>query len=188
MGKTEQGALFLDPAMTGPYEFYQYWVNVPDADVEQFLFRFTFLPVPEIRDLCAVKDQRINDAKRRLAMEITTLVHGEPAARGAAEASRAAFSASDEGTAAGPGALSGVPSIEVPREELVKGIGVVDLFVRSTLCATKSDARRLVSQGGASVGRKNVTDIETVVTESDAENGVILLRAGKKRYFRIIVT
>ena len=188
MGKTEQGALFLDPAMTRPYEFYQYWVNVPDADVRQFLLRFTFLTVAEINEMCAAKDQRINDAKRRLAAEITTLVHGEAAAREAAEASRAAFSAGGTGADAGPGDLSGVPSIEVPREELAKGIGVIDLFARSTLCTTKSDARRLVSQGGAYVGRKNVTDIDAVVTAAELEDGVILLRAGKKRYFRIIVS
>jgi tyrosyl-tRNA synthetase len=182
MGKTEQGALFLDPAMTRPYEFYQYWVNVPDADVEQFLLRFTFLPVPEIREMCAARDEKINEAKRRLAVEITTLVHGAEAARTAANAAAAAFEAG------APGDLSGVPSVEVPGAELARGIGVIDLFVRSTLCATKSDARRLVSQGGAYVGRKNVTDIDAVVTQADAEGGVILLRAGKKRYFRIIVS
>jgi tyrosyl-tRNA synthetase len=181
MGKSEKGALYLDPGMTSPYEFYQYWLNIPDADVEPFMLRFTFLPVDEIRDLCAAKDQKINDAKRRLALEITTLVHGEPAAREAADSSRAAFEAG------GPGDLSGIPSVEVPQSELANGIGVMDLFVRSTLCATKSDARRLVTQGGAYVGRKNVTDFNALVTEADAENGVILLRAGKKRYFRIIV-
>jgi tyrosyl-tRNA synthetase len=118
-------------------------------------------------------------------MEITTLVHGADAARTAADASRAAFSAGGQGT--GPDDLSGVPSVEVPRAELAKGVGVIDLFVRSMLCSTKSDARRLVTQGGAYVGRKNVTDIDALVTEADAENGAILLRAGKKRYFRIIV-
>jgi tyrosyl-tRNA synthetase len=182
MGKSEGGALFLAPHLVSPYEFYQFWLNIADADVEQFLLRFTFLPVDEIRELCAAKDEKINDAKRRLAMEITTLVHGQDAARSAAEASRAAFEAG------GPGDLSGVPSVEVPRAELAQGIGVLDLFVRSTLCATKSDARRLVTQGGAYVGRKNVTDIEARVTDVDAENGAILLRAGKKRYFRIIVS
>jgi tyrosyl-tRNA synthetase len=187
MGKSEGGALFLAPHLVSPYEFYQFWLNVPDADVEQFLLRFTFLPAAEIREMCAVKDEKINEAKRRLAAEITALVHGEAAARAAADASRAAFSAGSEGAAAGPGDLSGVPSVEVPRAELAKGIGVIDLFVRSTLCATKSDARRLVTQGGAYVGRKNVTDIDARITEADAENGAILLRAGKKRYFRIIV-
>ncbi|MGO9308758.1 MAG: tyrosine--tRNA ligase [Spirochaetia bacterium] len=186
MGKSEKGALYLDQGMTSPYEFYQYWLNIPDADVQPFMLRFTFLPVAEIAELCAAKDQRINDAKRRLAMEITTLVHGPDAARSAADASRAAFSAGGEG--GGPGDLSGVPSVEVPRAELADGIGIIDLFVRSTLCATKSDARRLVSQGGAYVGRKNVTDVDARVTVADAENGAILLRAGKKRYFRIIVT
>jgi tyrosyl-tRNA synthetase len=181
MGKSEKGAIYLDPIMTPPYEFYQYWVNVPDADVEQFLMRFTFIPVAEVKELCAVKDERINDAKRRLAMEITTLVHGEKAAHVAADASRAAFESG------APGDLSGIPSLDVPRSELDAGIGVVDLFVRSSLCATKSDARRLVSQGGAYVGGRNVTDIDAVIHADVAEKGQILLRAGKKRYFRIVV-
>ena len=182
MGKSEKGALYLDADMTSPYEFYQYWVNVPDADVEQFLLRFTFLPVPEIKELCAAKDERINDAKRRLAAEITTLVHGEKAAREAADASRAAFESG------GPGDLTGVPSLPIARAELDAGIGIIDLFVRATLCATKSDARRLVSQGGAYVGRQNMTDINAVIRSDAAEDGSLLLRAGKKRYFRIVIT
>lgn len=182
MGKSEGGALFLDPEMVSPYEFYQFWVNIPDADVEQFLLRFTFMPVSEIRKMCAVKDRSINDAKRRLAFEITSLVHGRAAADEAAEASRAAFETSDGAD------LSGVPSFSLPLAEIEKGIPVVDLFVRSGLCATKSDARRLVSQGGAYVNRKNVTDINAVVSAEAAEDGVILLRAGKKRYFRIILS
>ena len=182
MGKSEKGALYLDPAMTSPYEFYQYWLNVPDADVRQFFLRFTFLPVDEIRRLCAAKDQAINDAKHRLATEITTLVHGQAAALEAAEASRAAFRSGDGAD------LSGVPSVELPRAELEKGIPVVDLFVRAGLCATKSDARRLVSQGGAYVSRENVTDINAVVSADSAEDGVILLRAGKKRYFRVLLS
>jgi tyrosyl-tRNA synthetase len=181
MGKSEGGALFLAANLVSPYDFYQFWVNIADADVEQFFLRFTFLPVPEIKALCAAKDQQINEAKRRLALEITTMVHGEEAAKEAAGAARAAFSTD------GPGDMSGVPSVEIPRAELKTGIGVLDLFVRSGLCATKSDARRLVTQGGAYVGRKNVTDVETVVGEDAAQDGVILLRAGKKRYFRIIL-
>ena len=181
MGKSEKGALFLDPKLASPYEFYQYWVNVPDADLEQFLLRFTFLPVGEIRAMCAAKDEAINEAKGRLAFEITSLVHGEAAARGAADASRAAFS---EG---GPGDLSAVPSVEMDGAELEKGIGVVELFVRAGLCATKSDARRLVSQGGAYVGRNNVSDIDAVIRADAVQDGVVLLRAGKKRYFRVIV-
>ncbi len=184
MGKSEKGALYLDPVLTSPYDFYQYWVNVPDDDVKQFLLRFTFLAVTEISDLCAVKDQRINEAKRRLAFEVTALVHGAEEARKAADAAKAAFGGA---AAEGGGDLAGVPSLEIPRKELSAGIGIVDLLVRTKLCSTKSDARRLVSQGGASVGGKNVTDLEARVTDADAENGAILLRAGKKRHFRIIV-
>ena len=114
-------------------------------------------------------------------MEITTLVHGEKAAHEAADAARAAFESGE------PGDLSGVPSLAVARADFEKGIVVIDLFVRAGLCATKSDARRLVQQGGAYVGRQNVTDIDAVIRADAAENGAILLRAGKKRYFRIIV-
>ena len=132
--------------------------------------------------LCAAKDEKINDAKRRLAQEITTLVHGvmPPAKQRRLRAPR---SRTGE-----PGDLSGVPSREMPRGELEDGMGVVDLFVRSGLCATKSDARRLITQGGAYVGRRNVTDIDARISADAAEDGVILLRAGKKRYFRIILS
>ncbi|HUI71876.1 MAG TPA: tyrosine--tRNA ligase [Spirochaetia bacterium] len=182
MGKSEGGALFLDPEMVSPYDFYQFWVNLPDVDVEQFLLRFTFLPVADIKRMCSAGDERINDAKRTLAAEITALVHGEAAAREAAEASRAAFQSGDGAD------LSGVPSVSVPRGEIERGIPVVDLFVRAGLCATKSDARRLVSQGGAYVSRRNVTDINATVSADAAEDGVILLRAGKKRYFRVVLS
>ena len=182
MGKSEAGAVWLDAEMTRPYDFYQYWVNVPDEDVKQFFLRFTFLPVEEVDSLCAARDQRINEAKRRLAFEVTSLVHGEPAAREAAEAARAAFGGGSEGADA-----AGIPSLEIPRAELTAGIGLVDLLVRTGLCATKSDARRLVSQGGAYVGGGEVRDLDARITDRDARDGAILLRAGKKRHFRIIV-
>ncbi len=181
MGKSEKGALFLDAEMTSPYDFSQYWVNVPDADVEQFFLRFTFLPVKEISELCKGGDAKINEAKRRLAREITTLVHGAAAAREAEEAARAAFGGGEDA------GLEGVPSMEIPRAELARGMNVIELFVRTGLCATKSDARRLVTQGGASVNRRSVTDIEASVTLDMAEDGALLLRAGKKRYFRVLV-
>jgi tyrosyl-tRNA synthetase len=181
MGKSEKGALYLDPEMVSPYEFYQYWVNVPDEDVEQFLKRFTFLSSKEIASLCTAEGSGINEAKRVLASEITRMVHGEKAARDSGEASRAAFGG---GEAAG---MSGVPSMEITPAELSKGVNVVDLFTRAGLCATKSDARRLVSQGGAYVNRRNVTDIDAEITADMAEDGALLLRAGKKRYFRVVV-
>ena len=183
MGKSEKGAIYLDPGLTPPYDFYQYWVNVTDEDTPMFLKRFTFLPVAEIDDLCAVRDQRINDAKRRLAFEVTARVHGEAAAREAADAARAAFGGGADGAEA-----AGIPSLEISGTELAAGIGLVDLLVRTKLCATRSDARRLVQQGGAYVGGRDVTDVEARVTDRDAKDGAILLRAGKKRHFRIIVT
>ena len=182
MGKSEGGALFLAPHLVSPYEFYQFWVNVPDADLRQFFLRFTFLAPTEIELLCAAKDQKINDAKRKLALEITSLVHGADAAQSAEDASRAAFQTNDGAD------MSGVPSVSLARAEIEKGIPVVGLFVRAGLCVTKSDARRLVSQGGAYVSRKNVTDINAVVSADAAEDGVILLRAGKKRYFRVVLS
>jgi tyrosyl-tRNA synthetase len=186
MGKSEKGALYLDPALTSPYDFYQYWINVTDDDTAPFLKRFTFLPVAEIDALCAAKDQRMNEAKRRLAFEVTALVHGREVAQKAAEGAKAAFSGS-AGSAEGPGDLSGIPAVTIPRAELSAGISVVDLFVRSTLCATKSDARRLIEQGGAWVGKANITDPAAAVGLDAADNGTILLRAGKKRYHRVLV-
>jgi len=184
MGKSDKGALYLDPALTSPYDFSQYWVNVTDDDTAPFLKRFTFLPVAEIDEMCAVKDQRINEAKRRLAFEVTALVHGADAAKAAADGAHAAFSG---GSACGDD-LAGVPSVTVPRSEVEKGMSVVDLFVRSTLCATRSEARRLVTQGGAWVGKTNITDVDALVNLDSVEAGTILLRAGKKRFYRVIVS
>ena len=183
MGKSEKGALYLDPEMTSPYEFYQYWVNVPDADVEQFLMRFTFLPLPEIRELCAAKDEKINDGQAQARPG-----DHHPRARAATRRrKRRKHPAPPSSLAARMPIFPGCRPWRYPGREVEKGIGVVDLFVRSTLCATKSDARRLISQGGAYVGRRNVTDVEQVISADAAEDDVILLRAGKKRYFRILL-
>jgi tyrosyl-tRNA synthetase len=180
MGKTETGALFLDPRQTSPYEFHQYWVNVPDDDVEQFLLRFTFLPVAEIRSLCAHRDQRINEAKRVLARELTTIVHGADEARRAEEAARAAF---------GGGAdLSNLPTLEVTETEVAQCLTVIDAIVRSGLCATKSEARRLIEQGGASLNGKKVTSIEATLSRGDFSSGAAVLQAGKKKHRRVVLT
>ncbi len=177
MGKSEGGALYLDPAMVSPYEFYQFWVNIADADLPQFFTRFTFLSVAEITALCADPIE----GKRKLAFEITARVHGEPAAKEAAEAARAAFAPQDAAD------LSGLPSVDIPRTDLARGMNVVELFVRAGLCATKSDARRLVSQGGASVNRDPVAGIDALITADMAADGTLLLRAGKKRYCRVVL-
>jgi tyrosyl-tRNA synthetase len=180
MGKSEKGALYLDPTLTSPYDFYQYWVNVTDEDTASFLKRFTFLPVAEIDEMCAVRDERINDAKRRLAMEITTLVHGAQAAKEAADSSRAVFAAGESGD------LAGVPSKSMAKAKL-HGMSYVDLFVASGLCDTKSAARRLIEQGGAYANRENIPSIDALVSADILRSESILLRAGKKRYFRIII-
>jgi tyrosyl-tRNA synthetase len=181
MGKTEKGALFLDPQLVSPYEFYQYWLNVPDADVEKLLLLFTFLPVEEVRELAALQGREINRAKERLALELTSIVHGPEEARGARAASRAVFY--------GEGAeqKDSVPSAPLKREELEAGVGIVDLFVRSGLCSSKGEARRLISQGGAYLQGNSVDSVEAVVDPTLADREEILLRAGKKRYFRFLV-
>jgi len=180
MGKTETGALFLEAKQTSPYEFFQDWVNVPDDDVATFLLRFTFLPAAEIRERCAHRDQRINEAKRVLAREITTIVHGEEETRRAEEASRAAFGGGSD--------LSNLPTLELPAAELAAGPTVIDLIVRSGLCATKSEARRLIEQGGAALNGAKVTAIDATVGRGDFAGGAAILQAGKKKHRRIVLT
>jgi tyrosyl-tRNA synthetase len=180
MGKTEKGALFLDPAMVSPYDFFQYWRNVADPDLERFLLLFTFLPIEECKALAAAKDSALNDSKARLAWEVTALIHGKAEADKALAAAKAAF---------GPvgGDLSQVPSKEIAAGDLSAGIGVLDLFVLANLAASKGEARRLVQQGGAVVNDRKVEDEKATIDASwlDAE-GALMLRAGKKRVFRII--
>ncbi|HNZ92518.1 MAG TPA: tyrosine--tRNA ligase [Rectinema sp.] len=178
MGKTERGALFLDPDITSPYEFFQYFRNVPDGDVERFLLMFTFLPIEECRYLGSLKDKALNEAKERLAWEVTSLIHGQEEADKALSAAGAAFK--------GEGDASQLPTIEVEISRLDSGIGVLDLFVEAGLAPSKSEARRLVKQSGASVnGRKIENEMQTL-TSSDLIDGALMLKAGKKRVARIV--
>jgi tyrosyl-tRNA synthetase len=181
MGKTEQGAIFLDPEMCSPYEFFQYWRNVPDQDVARFLKLYTFLPVEEIQRLANLKDKEINQAKEILARELTTIVHGADEANRALQAARAAFQKSDADASA-------LPQMEISQAELESGLRAVDLFSRTELCSSKGEARRLIEQGGARVNETKVPDIETVLDRSWLSENELLLRAGKKRYFRVIVS
>ncbi|NLY74520.1 MAG: tyrosine--tRNA ligase [Firmicutes bacterium] len=174
MGKTEAGAVWLDPGKTSPYEFYQYWRNTEDQDVEKFLRLYTFLPMDEIRRLGALKDQEINEAKKVLAYEVTKLVHGEEEAR-KAEAAAAAFFG-------GAGNRDDLPAIELPQTELAKGLTIVDLVVTAGLAASKSEARRLVIQGGISLGEERVTDFNRAIKASDFQDGKLLLKKGKKQF------
>lgn len=179
MGKTEKGALFLDPAMTSPYEFFQYFRNVADADVLRFLLMFTFLPVEECRRLGSLKDAALNEAKERLAWEVTSLIHGKEEADKALAAARAAFR--------GEGDATQLPTTEIDPVWLEAGIGVLDLFIASGLAPSKNEARRLIQQGGASVNGKKVEDEKHIYSTKDMVEGAMMLRAGKKRVARLVL-
>jgi tyrosyl-tRNA synthetase len=182
MGKTEKGALFLDPAKTPPYDFFQYWRNVQDADVRRFLLMFTFLPAEEC-DALSGADRNPNEAKERLAWEVTALIHGREAADRALSGARAAFG--------GGGDRSAMPRVELPRSKFDEGYNVVELFADAGLVSTRSEGRRLVEQGGAFAGEglAAVTGVAAVIRpDSIGENGELLLRAGKKRYCLVVVT
>lgn len=180
MGKTAKGAIWLDPVKTSPYEFYQYWINVDDRDVKRFLAYFTFLPLSEINELCKVSGEKLRKAKEVLAYEATKITHGEKEARKAREASKSVFEKVG-------GDLSAVPSTSIDKKRLEKGILAVDLFAEVGLTSSKSEARRLVKQGGAYINDKKVPNVEFVVDLAEFKDGYILLRAGKKRFHRIIL-
>ena len=182
MGKSEKGAVFLDPELFSPYDFYQYWRNVNDADVIRFLKLFTFLPLEEIEGYDS-PNVNINEAKERLAFEQTKIIHGEEEAQKALDAAKAMF-----GGFGGVDAKESLPSLEVEKSLLEEGINVVELFAMTDLCKTNSDARRLINQGGAMVQDQKITDIKLTIDSSWVEEGELILRAGKKRYFRIVVS
>ena len=179
MGKTEAGALWLDPEKTSPYNFYQYWRNVDDKDVEKCLALLTFLPMEEVRRLGALKDAEINEAKKILAYEVTKLVHGEEEAQKAAEAAQALFG---NGSSA-----ENVPTVELTCEEFSKDSRVSTMLVLSGLCKSQSDARKQIEQNAVSVNDQKINDTSSVLTpEQFGENG-IMIKKGKKGFCRIIV-
>ena len=177
MGKTAKGALWLDPEKTSPYEFYQYWRNVGDADVEKCLALLTFLPMDEVRRLGALEGAEINKAKEVLAYEVTKLIHGEEEAQKAQEASRALF--------AGGANMQDVPSVELAKDDLGDGMEILTLLDKARLIPTRSEGRRLVQQGGIEVNGEKITDIKTVITEKDFENNTLLIKKGKKVYKQV---
>ncbi len=179
MGKSEKGAVFLSPELYSPYDFFQYWRNVADADAVRFMKLFTFMDLDEIHEYEDPK-RNINEAKERLAYEVTKIVHGEEEAEKAKGAAAALF-------ASGPGAnREGIPTVSVSKDDLEKGMGVLELYTRSGLTASNGDARRLVTQGGAEINGKKITDPKAMITLSDLEDGELLLKAGKKRFMRVI--
>ncbi len=177
MGKTEKGAIFLDESLTSVFDFFQYWRNVADPDVEKFFKLFTFLPLDEISKICAGD---INAAKERLAFEVTKLIHSEEKANQALAGAKAAFS--------GQGDKSQMPSAEIAKATVEAGIGVIDLFASANLGGSKSDIRRLIQQGGASINGTVIKDVKAVVSLNDADDdGDFVLRAGKKKFCRVVV-
>ena len=178
MGKTMKGAVWLDPEKTSPYEFYQYWRNIEDVKVEECLGLLTFLPMEEVRRLGALEGAEINKAKEVLAYEITKIVHGEEEAEKAQTAARALFVQG--------GKTADIPTTSYPAAELEEGKDILTLLVDTKLAKNRSEARRLVTQGGVSVNDVKVTDFAKVFTSADFdEDGVLLIKKGKKGYHQI---
>lgn len=178
MGKTAAGAVWLDPEKLSPYDYYQYWINCDDRDVEKLLKTFTFLPLDEIKRLSALEGAELRESKRVLAYEATTITHGEEAARAAFSAARAAFSQG--------GDLSAMPSTTVSRGRLDETIGVLEIFEEVGLTKSRGEARRMLQQGGVYVNDERVETVDAVLTPDDLTADGILLRLGKKKYHRLI--
>ena len=174
MGKTEKGAVWLDPEKTSPYEFFQYWRNVGDGDVIKCLKLLTFLPIEQIEEMeRTMEGAELNKAKEILAYELTALIHGREEAEKCLAAAKQLFG--------GGGAAEDMPETVIPAGEIGDGINILDLLVRTSLCPSKSEARRLVTQGGVSVDDVKVTDPNGVI----AVDGSIIIKKGKKVYHRV---
>ena len=173
MGKTEKGALWLDPNKTSPYEFYQYWRNIADEDVKTVLSLITFLPMEEVNRLCSYTDERINEAKKVAAFEITKLIHGEEEALKAQEASQALFE--------GNGSLDNMPTTSIENSD----IALLDLMIKIGFAPSKGQARTLIDQGGITLNDEKVTNSNYQLSEKDFENGYAILRKGKKVYHKV---
>ena len=177
MGKTHSGALWLDPQKTSPYDFYQYWVNVDDADVIKCLKLLTFLPLEEIDKMAEYKDAEINKAKRVLAYEVTKLVHGEEEATKAQEAAMALFGGGSNN--------ENMPSTEITADDLGKTI--LDIMLIAGLIPSKGEGRRLVQQGGVSIDGEKVTDFNMPVEKDLFKNNEIIIKKGKKVFHKIVL-
>ncbi len=180
MGKTAQGAVWLSAERTSPYEFYQYWINTDDRDVERFLAYFTFLPMDTVRQFGHVEGAALQESKAVLAFEATKLCHGEAEAEKARQAARAAFAGAGDD-------LTGMPTTKLARSALAAGIPILDLLLQVGLVESKKEARRLIQQGGAYLNGKPITQSELVVREDSLENNALMLRHGKKKFHRVVV-
>ncbi|MFR1832247.1 MAG: tyrosine--tRNA ligase [Lachnospiraceae bacterium] len=179
MGKTQSGAVWLDPNKTSPFEFYQYWRNIADADVLKCLRMLTFLPLEQIDEMDKWEGSQLNEAKEILAYELTELVHGEEEAVKAKEASRALFTS---------GSAANMPSFQLSEEDFTEGaIDILSLVHKSGLCSSRSDARRNVEQGGVSVDGEQVKDTRKTYTKEDLSGEGMILKRGKKNFMRVFV-
>ena len=178
MGKTQKGALWLDPNKTTPFEFYQYFRNVHDNDVINCMKLITFIPLSEIAEYEKLEGSEINKAKMRLAFEVTKMVHGEEEAKKAEAAALNLFAG---------GASAEVPSVEILKDDIKDGINIMDLLVITKLCPSKSEARRNVTQGGVSVNDEKVSDISLMVTEADFKDNELMVKRGKKAFIKVII-
>lgn len=174
MGKTESGAIWLDAEKTPPYDFYHYWRNVDDRDVEKCLALLTFLPMDEVKRLGALEGSKINMAKETLAYELTKMVHGEEEAMKAQATARTLFSKGTD--------LESVPATEMTGARIAEGISILDLLMETGLTSSRGEGRRLVQQGGLYIGEDRVESIDLVISEKDFVNGSLMLRKGKKIY------
>lgn len=179
MGKTQSGAVWLDPSKTSPYDFYQYWRNVDDPDVKNCLSLLTFIPMDEVNRLGALQGAEINHAKEVLAYEVTKLVHGQEEADKAQAAAKALFGAG--------GDSESIPTTEFSKSDFDKGIDIIALLSQTGLISSNSEGRRLIQQGGIYMEDVQVTDFARVVTSADLKDGKLLIRKGKKVYHQVVV-
>jgi tyrosyl-tRNA synthetase len=177
MGKTVGGAVWLDPAKTTPYDFYQYWRNIEDADVEKCLSLLTFLPMDEVRTLGSLEGAELNKAKKVLAYEVTKSVHGEEEAKKAETSAEALFGKGND--------MSDIPTVFITKDMI--GGSLLETLVFTKIVPSKSEGRRLVQQGGIVVNEKKVTDIGTTIEETDFKDGSFILKRGKKKFYRISI-
>ncbi len=178
MGKTQSGAVWLDPAKTTPFDFYQYWRNVSDADVLKCLRMLTFLPLEQIDEMDQWQGSQLNTAKEILAFELTKLVHGEEEAQKAQNGARALF--------AGAGDTANMPTMEVTKDDLTEGtIDLISLLVKSGLVSSRSEGRRAIEQGGVSVNQEKVTDIKTGYTAEELTVDEFVIKRGKKKFMKV---
>jgi tyrosyl-tRNA synthetase len=182
MGKTHKGAVWLDAELTPPYDYYQYWINQDDRDIERFLGFFTLLPMETVRRLGRQKGSDIREAKQVLAYEATKLCHGQKEADKARDASGQLFGAG------GSAGSESVPTYSIRQKEFEEGVPAYILFEKAALSASRGAARRLISQGGGYVNGQRIKTFDQIINKSHLENNSLMLRAGKKKYMRLTLT